>query len=55
MITSLIEVLESPNFEYMTKFTIRFDLRDNMLLMTSWTEIMTSTSFTSKYLYFRKF
>ena len=42
MITSLIEMQELPNFGHMTKFTISFDSRDKMLLVTSWAEIMTS-------------
>ena len=37
MITSLTEVLELSNFGHMTKFT-----RDEILCVTSWTEIMTS-------------
>ena len=39
MITSLEEMLELPNFGHMTKL---FDSRDNILLVTSYTELMTS-------------
>ena len=39
MITSFIEMLELPGFGHMT--TIQFDSRDKILLMTSWTQIMT--------------
>ena len=42
MITSLIELLESPNFGHMTISTIKFESCDKILLMTSWTETMTS-------------
>ena len=42
MITFLIEMLELPNFGHMTKSTIWFKSRDKVLLVTSWTEIMTS-------------
>ena len=41
MITSLTEMLELPNFGHMTMPTISFELRDKVLLVTSWTEIMT--------------
>ena len=41
MITSLIEVLELPNFGHMTTFTILIESRDKILLVTSQTEIMT--------------
>ena len=40
MITSFIEMLES-NFGHMTTSTIQFESRDKILLVTSWTEIMT--------------
>ena len=42
MITSLIVMLELPNFGHMTTFTIWFQSRDNSLLVASWTEILTS-------------
>ena len=42
MITSLIETLELPNFGYMTTSTTYFGARDKILLVTSWTKIMTS-------------
>ena len=43
MITSLTEVLELSNFGHMAKFT-----RDEILCVTSWTEIMTSWPFFQK-------
>ena len=42
MITSIIAMLELPNFGHMTKFSIWFLSRGNSLLVTSWTEIVTS-------------
>ena len=42
MITSLIEMLELPNFGHMTTSTILFQSRDKILLVKLWTEIMTS-------------
>ena len=42
MITSLIEMLELPNFGHMTTSTILFESRDKILLVKLWTEIMTS-------------
>ena len=42
MLTSLIVMLELPNFRRMTTFTIWFESRDKILLVASWTEIMTS-------------
>ena len=41
MITSLIEMLEFPNFGHMTTSTILSKSRDKILLVVSWTEIMT--------------
>ena len=35
MKTSLIEMLEIPNFGHMTTYTITFKLRDKILLVTS--------------------
>ena len=35
MITSLTEMLELPNFGPVTKFTLQFESRDKILLMTS--------------------
>ena len=42
MIISVIKMLESPNFDHMTTFTISFDERNIILLVTSWVKIMTS-------------
>ena len=42
MITSVIEMLELPNFDRMTTCTIKFDSRDEILLVMSWREITTS-------------
>ena len=42
MITSLIEILELPNFGHMTISTTQFESRDKILFVTSWSEIMTS-------------
>ena len=42
MTASLIEMLVLPNFGHMTTSTMQFDSRDKMLLLTSWSEIMTS-------------
>ena len=41
MITSLIEMLELPNFSHMTTLTMLFDSRDKILLLMSGIEIMT--------------
>ena len=54
MITSLIEVLELPNFGHMINSTIQFELRDKILLMTSWTKNYDVITFILKYLYFKK-
>ena len=35
MITSLIEVLELPNFGHLTTFTMYFEAKDETLLVTS--------------------
>ena len=35
MITSLTEMLELPNFVHMTTITLKFELRDKILLVTS--------------------
>ena len=43
MITFLIEMLELPSFGNMNT-SIEFETHDKTLLMTSWTEIMTSKS-----------
>ena len=45
MITSFIEMLQLPNFGHMTISTIQFVLHDKFLLVTLWTEIMTSKYF----------
>ena len=42
MITSLIEMLELPNFGHMTTSATEFESRNKILLVTSWTKIMTS-------------
>ena len=42
MITSLIEMLELPNFGHITISTTQFDSRDNILLVTSLTIVMMS-------------
>ena len=42
MVTSLTEMLELPDFGHMTTFTLQFESHDKILLVTSWTEIMTS-------------
>ena len=42
MITSLMEMLELPNFGHMTTSTMQFESREKILLQTSLTEIMTS-------------
>ena len=42
MITSLVEMLELVKFSHMTTSTMYLDKRDKILLVTSWTEIMTS-------------
>ena len=42
MITSLIGMLELPNFGHMTISTIYFESRDKIMFVTSWIEIMTS-------------
>ena len=42
MITSLIEMLELPNFGHMTTSIIYYESLDKILLMMSWTEIMKS-------------
>ena len=41
MITSLIEMLELPNFGHMTTSTMSFESRNKVLLVTSLTKIMT--------------
>ena len=42
MITFLTEMLELPNHGHMTASAIEFDSRKKMLLMMSWTDILTS-------------
>ena len=42
MITSLMEMLELPNFGHMTTSAMQFESREKILLQTSLTEIMTS-------------
>ena len=41
MITSLIEMLEFPNFGHITTSTMLFKSRHKILLVMSWAEIMT--------------
>ena len=41
-LTSLIEMLQLPNFDHMTTSTIKFDLQDKILLVTLWAETKTS-------------
>ena len=38
-ITSLIEMLESPIFGHMTKFTMQFESGNKFLLVTSWEKL----------------
>ena len=40
MITSLTKMLELLNFGHMTRVTLQSGLRDKILLMMPWTEIM---------------
>ena len=42
MITSVIEMLQLPNFGHMTKSTVERESLDKVLLMTLWEEIKTS-------------
>ena len=42
MITAIVETLEFPNFGELSTSKIWFDSRHKILLMASWTEIMTS-------------
>ena len=42
MITSLIEMLELSNFSHMTTSTSQIESRNKILLVTLWTEVMTS-------------
>ena len=42
MITSLIEMLELPNFGHMTTSAVSLKSRDGIFLMTRWIEIITS-------------
>ena len=42
MITSLIEMLELPNFGHMTTSAVSLKSRDGIFLMTPWIEIITS-------------
>ena len=44
MITFFIDMLQLPNFDHITTFTIKFKSHDKNLLVTSWTEIMTPYS-----------
>ena len=40
MVTSLLEMLELPNFGHMTKFTMQFESRNEILLVISETKVM---------------
>ena len=40
MITSPSEMLDLPNFGHITTFTFLFESHDKILMMTSWTGIM---------------
>ena len=40
MITSLIEMLDLPNFGHMTRSTIYFESRNKIFLVMSQTEVM---------------
>ena len=42
MITSLIGMPELPNFGHVITSKTKFELRDEILLMTSWKEIIIS-------------
>ena len=42
MITSLIDVLQLPNFVHITASTIKLESRDKILVLTSQTKVMTS-------------
>ena len=42
VITSLIEMLELPNFGHMITTAIKLDSPDKIMLVMSWTEVMTS-------------
>ena len=42
MITTLIEMLELPNFSHMATSTIQIEPRNKILLVTPWTETITS-------------
>ena len=42
MIITLTQMLELPNFGYVTTSITQFESRDKILLVTSWTEIMTA-------------
>ena len=45
MITSLIEMLELPNFSHLTTSTVKLKSCDKIFLVTSWAKIMTSYPF----------
>ena len=49
MITTLKEI-QLPNFNHMTTSTIQFESHDKVLLVTSWTEIMSSTLFQNTFI-----
>ena len=40
MVTSHIQMLDLPNFDYITTSTILFEPGDKILLVTSWLKIM---------------
>ena len=43
MITPLVEMLKLPKFDRIITSAIKFKSRDKILLVLSWTEIMTSS------------
>ena len=54
MIASLTEMLELSNFGQITKFTIKFESCNKILLLTSWTKTMTPQLFFQKNLILRR-
>ena len=55
MITSLIEILELPNFSHMTTSPISLEARNNVLFVMSWKETMKSWPLLKNTLLLRKF
>ena len=54
IITSLTEMLELPNFGHMTTFTLQFELRDKIGLVTLWAKNYNVITFFSKCLCLKK-